>query len=57
MASVPFDFVHPLADVVEAVSIGDIVDDDDAVGPSVVGAGESSESLLSGGVPLEVRPV
>ena len=54
---VPFDFMHPLADVVEAVPIGDIVHDDDPMRPSVVRAGESSEALLAGGVPLEVRLV
>lgn len=44
--------LHPVAHhVFEGLGVGRIVDQDDCVGPFVVGAGESSESLLSGGIP------
>jgi len=50
------DLVHPLAHVVEGVSVGHIVDDDDAVSPSVVAARQGPEPLLSRCVPLpEIR--
>ena len=38
--------------VIEALSIGDIIDNDDAIGISIVAVGDGSEPLLSGCVPL-----
>lgn len=52
--------MHPLADVLEGLSISDIVHDDDAVSPSVVRGCERPEPLLTGRVPylqLDVLPV
>lgn len=46
------DLVHPLTHVVEGVSVGHVVDDDDPVGPSVVAARQSPEALLPCCVPL-----
>lgn len=48
----PVDFVEPLLDVVERLLVGDIVDDDDAVGSPVVRGSDRPEPLLSRGVPL-----
>ena len=49
------DLMHPLAHVVERVTISHVVNYDDAMGASVVAAGKCSESLLASGVPLKVR--
>ena len=46
------DFLDPRFNMVEGVTVGHIVYDDDAVGTSVVGGCESAEAFLSGGVPL-----
>ena len=54
LGSESFDLLHPLANVVEALLGSDIVDNDDAVCSSVVARCESSESLLTGSVPLKV---
>lgn len=45
-------FIIPMGHVVEALSISDVVDDDDAVGVAVVAVGDGPESLLSRCVPL-----
>lgn len=37
--------------VVEGLLVGDIIHDDDAVGPAVVAAGDRAEALLARGVP------
>lgn len=52
LSGVSVDLLQPLLHVVERVHVGDIVDDADAVGTSVVGGGDGSETLLSCGVPL-----
>ena len=46
------DLLQPLLHVVEAVHVGDIVDDADTVGASVVGGSDGSESFLAGSIPL-----
>lgn len=51
LAGVAVDLVEPLLDVVEGFVVGDVVDDDDAVGPAVVRGGDGAEALLAGGVP------
>ena len=51
LASVPVDLVQPLLHVVEGLVVGDVVDDDDAVGSAVVGRGNGAEALLPRGVP------
>ena len=38
--------------VVEALPVGDVVDDDDSVGIAVVAVGDGPEPLLPGRVPL-----
>lgn len=52
IGGVAVDLLQPLLDVVERVHVGDIVDDADAVGAPVVGAGDGPEALLAGGIPL-----
>jgi hypothetical protein len=56
---VAVDFLQPLLDVVEGIHVSHIVDNADAVGASVVGRSNGTESLLTGGIPLShvsVRP-
>jgi hypothetical protein len=45
------DLSHPIADVVERVLVGHVVDEQNAHGSSVVGCGNRAESLLSGRIP------
>mmetsp|Transcript_109832 Transcript_109832/g.289731 ORF Transcript_109832/g.289731 Transcript_109832/m.289731 type:complete len:255 (-) Transcript_109832:78-842(-) len=45
------DLLHPMLHVLERLLIGDVVDDDDAMGAAVITAGDGAESLLAGGVP------
>ncbi len=52
LGGVAVDLLQPLLDVVEAVHIGHIVDDADAVGTAVVGRGDGAEPFLAGGIPL-----
>ena len=52
LGGVAVDLLQPLLDVVEAVHIGDIVDDADAVGTAVVGRSDGAEPFLAGGIPL-----
>lgn len=52
LSSVSVNLLQPLLDVVEAVHVGDIVDDADAVGASVVRRGDGSESFLASSIPL-----
>ena len=47
--------MHPGFHIVECVSICHVIDDDDSVCSSIVAAGESSEALLAGSVPLFVK--
>jgi hypothetical protein len=46
-----FDFVHPIFGFLEALPVGDIVDDDDSVGDFVVGLRQSLVLLLASSVP------
>jgi hypothetical protein len=41
-----------MGNVIKTFAVGDIIDDDDAVGVSIVAVGDGPESLLSGCVPL-----
>ena len=52
LGRVAVDLLEPLLDVVERVHVGDIVDDTDPVGATVVGGGDGAEALLAGGIPL-----
>lgn len=52
LGCVAVNLLEPLLDVVEAVHVGDIVDDANAVGAAVVGRRDGAETLLSGRVPL-----
>ena len=45
------DLVQPEADVVKALPVGYRVDQEDSVGPAVVGRGDGLEALLPGSVP------
>jgi hypothetical protein len=55
ICSVSVDLLQPLLDIVERVHVRDIVHNADAVGASVVGRGDSSETFLSSGIPLAVN--
>lgn len=50
--SVSVNLLQPLLNVVEAVHVGDIVDDADAMGTAVVGRRDCPEPFLAGGIPL-----
>ena len=52
LGSVPINLLKPLLDVVEGVHVGNIVDDADSVGATVVGRSDGTETLLAGGIPL-----
>ena len=43
--------MHPLFDIVEGLFVSNIVDNDDALGSSIVAWSQSSESFLSSSVP------
>ena len=51
VGSMFLDFAHPVLDGAEALSVGDVVGDDDTVSALVVAAGDGLEALLAGGVP------
>jgi hypothetical protein len=48
IVGVGLGFVEPLGDVVEALAVGEVVDEDDADGSAVVAAGDGLESFLAG---------
>ncbi len=52
LGGVAVDLLEPLLDVVEAIHVGDIVDDADAVGAAVVRRRDGAEAFLAGGIPL-----
>lgn len=52
LCGVTVDFLQPLLDVVEAVHVGDIVNDTDAVCAAVVGRSDGPEAFLAGRIPL-----
>lgn len=52
LGGVTVNLLKPLLHVVEGVHIGDIVDDADTVGATVVGRGDGTETFLAGGIPL-----
>jgi len=56
LRGVAVDLLQPLLDVVEAVHVGDIVDDADAVRAAVVRRGDGAETLLARGIPLLYIP-
>jgi hypothetical protein len=51
LASIAIDLLQPLLDVVERHLICDIVDNNDAVGTTVVAGSDGTESLLTGSIP------
>jgi len=51
---VAINLLQPLLDIVEAVHIGDIVDDADAVCAAVVRGSDGAKALLPGRVPLNI---
>lgn len=55
LGGVSVNFLEPLFHVVKRIHVGDIVDDANAVGATVVGRGDGSESLLAGSIPLNKR--
>ena len=50
-ARVLLDIPDPVLDVVEALLVGDVVDEHDAHRPAIVGSGDGAEPLLPGSVP------
>lgn len=57
LCGVSINLLQPLLDVVERVHVRHIVDDADAVGSSVVGRCDGSESLLTRCIPLRMKSV
>lgn len=52
LGGVAVDLLKPLLHVVERIHVGHIVDDTDTVGTTIVGRGDGTETLLTGGIPL-----
>ena len=55
-----FNVPDPVLDVVEALLVGDVVDQHDAHGAAVVGGGDGAEPLLASCVPdlqLDLLPI
>ena len=52
LGGVPVDLLQPLLDVVEAIHVGNVIDDANAVGAAVVGRCDGAETFLAGRVPL-----
>jgi hypothetical protein len=52
LVNVFVDLLQPISDIVEGCLISDIVDDDDAVGPSIVAASDGLEPILASSIPL-----
>lgn len=50
---VAVNFLKPLLDVIERVHVGHIINNADAMGATVVGRSNRSETLLAGRVPLK----
>ena len=50
-----FDLIHPVFNGREAVTVGYIIGNDDAVGSLVVAASYGFEAFLTSGVPLEAQ--
>ena len=50
--SISVNLLQPLLDIVEAVHVGDIVDDADAVRTAIVRGGDGAEALLTCCIPL-----
>ena len=50
-ARVLFNIPDPVLDVVEALLVGDVVDEHDAHRPAIVGSGDGAEPLLPSSVP------
>lgn len=53
--SVLVDFGHPHLHLLKGLAVGDVVDDDDAVGAAVVATCDRSEAILACSVPLGRR--
>lgn len=51
LSCISVNFVQPLFYIVERFLISNIVDDDNAMGTSIIGRSDSSETLLTGSVP------
>jgi hypothetical protein len=52
LVNVFVDLFKPISDIVEGSLISDIVDDDDAVGSSIVAASDGLEPVLASSIPL-----
>jgi hypothetical protein len=42
-----------VSDVIETLSVSDVIDDDDTVGVAIVTVGDGAETFLTGSVPLD----
>jgi hypothetical protein len=49
--------MEPLFHVVERFSIGDIIDNNNSVGSTIITAGDGAESFLAGSVPLHWKNI
>jgi hypothetical protein len=51
LRSISVNFMQPLFDIVEGLSVGDVIYDDDAVSAAIIGGRNRSKALLSGSIP------
>jgi hypothetical protein len=51
LPSILLDVVEPHVEVLEAVSVGDVVDQEDGVGVTQVSGDQTAETLLASSVP------
>ena len=51
LRSVSVNFMQPLFDIVEGLSVGDVIYDDNAVSAAIVGGRDRSKALLPGSIP------
>lgn len=49
--SVGLDFVQPVLDILETLSIGDVINQNDSISSFIVSGGNGFESFLPGGIP------
>lgn len=52
LASVTIDFLQPLLHVRKSILISDVINDDDAMGTTIIGGSNCTETLLAGRIPL-----
>lgn len=51
LTAVPLHLLQPHANVGKRLGVGNVIDDNNAVGAAVIGGGDGAEAFLAGGVP------